>query len=106
MIYWFTQAHKCDSTMKERNSKSMIDFYSKQKIEKLYPDGGFEVIGEIGNIKKKYPGQDIIMTNAYKQIPIFPRGSLKYPFEWIVGYAEVDKELYVAVIRSYLPVFK
>lgn len=106
MIYWFSQGHKGDITMKERNSKSMVDFYSKKTMERLYPNGGFEVIGEIGSITKKYPGQDIIMTNSYKQIPVFPRGSLKYPFEWIVGYAEVDKELYVAVVRSYLPAFK
>lgn len=89
--------------MRERYSHSTIEYYSKQKMNELYPDGGYEVIGEIGNSSKKYAEQDIIVTDTNKLIPIFPRGSMKKPFEWVIGYAAVGEDIYVSVIKSLIP---
>ena len=79
---------------------SKIAYYSIKKMDELYLDGGYEVIGEIGNFAKKYVGQDVIITDTDKLIPIFPRGSLKKPFEWVAGYAAVEENTYVTVIKG------
>ena len=84
----------------ERQGCIKTAYYSKQKMDELYPDGGYEVIGEIGNFAKKYAGQDVILTDTGKFIPIFPRGSLKKPFEWVAGYVAVEENTYVAVVKS------
>ena len=87
----------------EQHSNCLIAYYSKRKMKELYPEGDYEVIGEIGNYTKRYSEQDEILTDANKSIPIFPRGSLKKPFEWIAGYAAVDENTYVAVVKSIIP---
>jgi len=89
----------------ERYSKSRITYYSKYKMDVLYPDGGYEIIGEIGNFAKRNPKLDEILTDAGKYIHIFPRGSLKKPFEWVAGYAAVGENTYVEVIKSIIPRF-
>ena len=91
--------------MTDWRSRIPIVYFSKQKMEELYPDGGYVVIGEIGNYAKTYAEQDVILTDMGKSIPIFPRGTLKKPIEWVVGYAVVggkhlcssDKEHYTAI---------
>ena len=88
-----------------RHSRSKIAYYSKQKMNELYRDGGFVVIGEIGNFAKKYAGQDVLVTDTGKRIPIFPRGSLKRPFEWCAGYVAVGENTYVAVVKSIISRF-
>jgi len=87
----------------ERHSNSLITYYSKCKMVELYPEGGYEVIGEIGNYAKGNSNLDEILTDSGKSIPIFPRGSLKKPFEWVAGYAAVSENTYVAVVRSMIP---
>jgi phospholipase/carboxylesterase len=86
--------------MAEQHSRSQIAYVSKQKMDELYPDGGYEIIGEIGNFAGKYTGQDVITTDSGNNIPIFPLGSLKKPFEWVAGYAAVGENIYVAVVKS------
>lgn len=103
MIYRFYCKRDDKCFMTERHSHSRIEYYSKQKMDELYPDSGYEVIGEISNFTKKYVSQDAIETNTGKSIPIFPRGSLKKPFEWVVGYAAVGENTYVAVVKSVIP---
>ena len=89
--------------MKERHSCSQIAYVSKQKMYELYPNGNYEVIGEIGNFAKKYTSHDVIVTDTGKSICIFPRGSLKKPFEWVAGYSAVEENTYVAVVKSVIP---
>jgi len=103
LIYQFYPKSNETLRMTERHSRSRIAYSSKQKMQELYPDGGYEVIGEIGNFAKKYVGQGVIVTDTGKSIPIFPRGSLKKPFEWVAGNAAVDEFTYVAVIKSMIP---
>ncbi|MDF2524070.1 MAG: hypothetical protein K0R31_1711 [Clostridiales bacterium] len=86
-----------------KGNDAKLAYYSKQKIDELYPNVGYEVIGEIGNFAKKFAGQDVIVTNTGKIIPIFPRGSLKKPFEWVAGYAAVGENIYVAVVKRIIP---
>lgn len=89
--------------MTERHSHSKIAYCSKQEIDELYPGGGYEIIGEISDFAKKYAEQDVIILDTGKLIPIFPRGSLKKPFEWVAGYTAVGENTYVAVVKSVIP---
>ncbi|AET69222.1 hypothetical protein Desor_3759 [Desulfosporosinus orientis DSM 765] len=90
---------------KERNSQSKIPFCPVKKMRELYPGGDFVIIGEIGNFAEVFGGQDVLMTSAGKAVPIFPRGSLIKPLEWIAGYVAVGENTYVAAVRSIIPTF-
>jgi len=72
-------------------------------MRELCPGGGFAIVGEIGNFSKPTGCQDIFLTNDGKELPIYPRGSLIKPFEWIAGYIRVDKNIYIAAVASIFP---
>lgn len=76
---------------------SNLPYHTVKEMRKLYPDSSFAVIGEIGGIARFPCSGDRLITEAGNAIPIFPRGSLKKPFEWISGY--------IAVIGGLLPSF-
>ncbi|MDF2611164.1 MAG: hypothetical protein K0R92_2638 [Lachnospiraceae bacterium] len=103
----FQFVHKGHSMlyMLEPNSVTIITYYSKHQMKRIYRNEEYEVIGEIGNIAKTYPNQDTILTETGNSIPVFPRGSLKRPFEWVTGYAAIGESTYVAVVKSILPHF-
>lgn len=81
MIYRFYMQKNGMFTMTERHSLSRIAYVSKEKMEELYFDSCYEVIGEISNFLKRYASQDVIVYAEGINIPIFPRGSLRRPFE-------------------------
>ena len=90
---------------KEKYSRSKIPYRTAKKMRELYPGGGFVIIGEIGNFAETLEDQDVLLTNCGIAIPIFPRGSLIKPFEWISGYIAVEENIYVAAVRSIFPAF-
>ena len=71
----------------------------------LYQSNNFNIIGEIGNYTRAPDFHDILLTNSGKKIPVLPRGSFIFPFEWIIGYIPVGKNLYIAAVRSLIPLF-
>jgi len=95
----------CDNMrpMTERHSRSVIHYYSKKTMHEMYSNGGYEIIGEISNITRKYKEQDMVVSDTGKHIPIFPRGSAINPMEWTAGYARIGENIYVAVIKSVIP---
>jgi len=74
-------------------------------MKEIYPDRNFVIIGEIGIYADTFNFQDAILTDDGKLIPIFPRGSLRKPFEWIAGYIAVGENTYAAVVKSIFPPF-
>jgi len=48
---------------------------------------------------------DKLCLGEGKFLPILPRGSLIRPFEWVIGYIEVQKDHYVAVIGGFFHLF-
>ena len=74
-------------------------------MKEMYPEEDFVVIGEIGICAETFNTQDILLTDDGKLVPIFPRGSLTKPFEWIAGYIAVGENTYVAAVRSIYPPF-
>lgn len=103
MVYRFYGQGSNTRPMTERHSRSLIRYTPKKMMKAMYPNGGYEIIGEINNGIKKYTEQDIIVTEEGKHIPIFPRGSSVHPLEWAVGYAGIGENIYVAVIKSMIP---
>ncbi len=87
------------------HSGSKLPSLTVKEMWELYPDGNFAVIGEIGGIPWFLGSGDLLITEDGNSIPIFPRGSLKKPFEWVCGYVAVGKHTYIAVIGGLLPSF-
>lgn len=85
---FYTEVHTC----------SKIPYYTSKEMDKRYPDGCFVIIGEIGGLARTLPDGDQLCVAEGKIIPILPRGSFKRPFEWVIGYIQVQENSYVAVI--------
>jgi len=104
MVYrLYSHSKNADFRNTFRYFDSSIKYYTKDEIYKMYPEGNFEVIGEIGNFSRKYVGQDMIVTDKGTKIPIFPRGSLKKTFEWEASYVPIGENIYVSVVKSIIP---
>lgn len=103
MIYRFYGQCNNMRLMKERHSRSVIHYYSKETMIEMYPNGDYKIIGEINNGIRKYTEQDMVVSDTGKHIPIFPRGSSRNPLEWTAGYARIGENIYVAVIKSVIP---
>lgn len=78
---------------REPHSKTKLPYRTEKEMKKLYPDGNFTIIGEIGGIAKPTKDSDYLSVDDDKIITILPRGSLIKPFEWIAGYVEVEKKI-------------
>ena len=89
----------------EPRSFIKIPYYTVKEMRNRYPDRNFAVIGEIGGIARASGKCDKICVEEGKELPILPRGSLKRPFEWVIGYAGVQGNRYVAVIGGIFHLF-
>ncbi|MBW7571958.1 hypothetical protein [Caproiciproducens faecalis] len=89
----------------EPRSGSKLPYRTVKEMRKLYPDGNFTVIGEIGGGARPPDNGDRLLSGDGKSLTILPRGSLKKPFEWIAGYVAVNKNTYIAAVRSLIPKF-
>ncbi|MDA8441212.1 MAG: hypothetical protein M0Z55_02445 [Peptococcaceae bacterium] len=105
MHYWLYPQINQTRIFTEKNSQSKIPYCTIKRMQELYPGGDFVIIGEIGNFAAVLGDQDVLLTGAGKAIPIFPRGSLMKPLEWIAGYVAVGENTYVAAVRSITPTF-
>lgn len=84
----------------EVRSRSRLSYCTAKEMRLQYPDGDFVIIGEIGGISRPPANGDWLITEGGKALPILPRGSSKEPLEWVAGYIAVEKDTYIAVIRS------
>ena len=90
---------------REPHSRYKVPYRTIKEMQKLYPDGDFTIIGEIGGIERPPKVGDRLLISNCKFIPILPRGSFRKPFEWVCGYVAVDKNIYLATIRSPITIF-
>jgi hypothetical protein len=88
----FTDVHSC----------GRIPYITVREIKKRYRDKSFVIIGEICSLANAPADGDWLCIGDGKVIPILPRGSLKKPFERVVGYTPVQENSYVAVIGGFL----
>lgn len=101
MIYQiYTQTGK-NRFFTEVRSFSKIPYVTAKEMKKRYPDRDFIIIGEIGSLAHAPIDGDRLFIKDGKVIPILPRGSLKRPFEWVVGYTAVQENSYVAVVGGF-----
>lgn len=89
----------------EVRSQSRLSYCTAKEMRTRYPDENFVIIGEIGGITRPQTNGDWLLAEGGKLIPILPRGCLKKPFEWIIGYIAVEKNTYVAVIGGFFYLF-
>lgn len=105
MFYRLYPQTKKTQVFTEKHSQSKLPYHSAKKMRELYPEGGFVIIGEIGNFANTFADQDVLLTDFEKKVPIFPRGSRIKPLEWVAGYIAVGENTYVAAVRSLFPSF-
>jgi len=105
MLYRIYPQTRAQKFYRESLSGIKLPYYTVLEMKKLYPDDNFTVIGEIGGIAKPHNDAACLLVADGKLIPILPRGSLVKPFEWVVGYVEVEKDIYLAAIRSLIAMF-
>lgn len=105
MLYRLYPQIKQTRFFTEKYSRCQIPYRTAKEIRALYPDESFVIIGEIGIFAQTHAEEDMLLTESGKAIPIFPRGSVKKPFEWIAGYIAVGENTYTAAVRSILPAF-
>ncbi len=80
-------------------NSSRIPCLTTKEIRAFYPHGNFVIVGEIGSLARPPDGRDTLLAGG-SEIPILPRGSLIWPFEWIAGYVPIGENTYVAVVGS------
>ena len=105
MLYRLYQQSSETRIYTEPFSQCKIPYLPTKRMRERYPDGAFTVIGEIGCSAKPCAGQDRLLADSKTKIPVFPRGSLFPPFEWVAGYVQVGENTYVAVVKSMFPSF-
>ena len=103
MVYRIDLQRNFAKLYKEPHSRISLPYHTVREMQELYPGDNFAVIGEIGGITQPRGDGDLLMLEIGKTVPILPRGSLKKPFEWVVGYIAVGRNTYVGAIRSLLP---
>jgi len=96
--------HKAGQTRTfiEPNSGCILRYYSKREMNRQYQDKNFNIIGEIGCYGRPPNKADYLLVDSLRKIPIYPRGSIIKPFEWVIGYTAVGENSYLAVVRSLL----
>jgi len=82
-----------------------IPYTTVREMKLRYPDESFIIIGEIGGLSCASKDADMLCVGDGKVLPILPWGSLIRPFEWVIGYIEVQKDHYVAVIGGIIHLF-
>lgn len=87
----------------EPRSQSGLSYRTVKEMRALYPNGNFVIIGEIGSFARPPTDGDKLLTEDGQLFPILPRGSLKRPFEWIVGYIAVEENTLVAAVKCLFP---
>ncbi|ADY55225.1 hypothetical protein Sgly_0879 [Syntrophobotulus glycolicus DSM 8271] len=75
------------------------------EIKARYPDGCFTVVGETGGFASGGDCPDTLASDGGKTVPVLPRGSHIRPWERVAGYIAVDRDTYVAAVKSAAPAF-
>ena len=83
--------------------KNSIPCYSRDRMNAMYKKKGFSVIGEIGG-KSSGKLKDTI-TMETNEIPVHEPRTKKGILYKYGGFVAVDKDKYVAVLESRMPVF-
>lgn len=83
-----------------KNCQTFICFYNKKQMKKLYPNKNYRIVGEINNKTGIHLG--IVEDLNQNPLPLYKDKSHNKLTERIVGYAAVDTNIYVAVIKNVL----
>lgn len=99
MVY--ASARTTDHDQKIKFEKQEVLCYSKKQLDKLYPDGGYAVVGEVKrNNKKEEIGQ---LRIGKKNYPVSEFGSNNKLLNSRAGYVRVGGDEFIAVLNSRVP---
>lgn len=102
MIYRIVPQTGRIASFVEPRSGCVIRYVTRKEMSEQYRDKNFNVIGEIGGFVHAPAQGDILITENGSSLPILPRGSRLRFLEWVIGYAAVENNSYLAVVRSLL----
>lgn len=103
MLYRIDPTARTAKSYVEPHTRSRVPCRTGREMRALYPAGGFLIVGEIGCCGPPAPDGDVLLTRAGAAIPIYPRGSLTRPWEWVVGYVPMEGSAYAAAVSSLWP---
>lgn len=84
-----------------RREKCQVPFIARADFESFSVNPDFEVIGEINNLSKPQLDHDWLKLPCGKLVPVYRRGSWKWPWEYTIGYTPVSSGQYLAVQKTW-----
>jgi hypothetical protein len=82
----------------DKKSGSTITFYTKKQMKVIYPNQNYMVVGEIG--EKNFEKGDGVYNTDGKLLPVQPLKAHDAVTEAVAGYAMVDENKFVAVVKN------
>lgn len=99
MIY--APSRTTDHDQKLKFEQQDVFCYSKKQLDKLYPEGGWRVVGEVcHNNKQEEIGQLRIDKKTYR---VSKNGGHRGPLSRRAGYVRVGEDQYIAILKSNVP---
>ena len=102
-IYSIAARSDFDQTIKIKGYK--VPCYSKKNMKERYPQGDYQIVGEISGKSGTSAIGSFTLGNSSKQTEVFKYNSLSRTVYREVGYACVGMDKYVLVLRSRLAAF-
>jgi len=83
-----------------KDYNTTIKFLSKKQMKTIYPINNYRVVGEIGNKTGTQCGAAENLDG--KPLPIYKEKTHNKLTEAVVGYTEVDENIFLAVVENIL----
>ena len=89
---------RSDSKVKYKNDELVC--YKKKELDKLYPQGDYEVIGETKRNNRKNSFAQLVVANSNEEYLISKLGSHSSILYRKAGFASVGDDKYVALLKN------
>ena len=86
--------------MNIRQYEITIEFYTKKQMKTIYPNKNYRTVGEIGN--KTGVQCDTVENLDGKPLPVYKEKTHNNFMEAVVGYAAVDDNIFLEVVKNVL----
>lgn len=100
MIYKNRMTHDHDKTIQYQSQD--VYCYSKKQLDKLYPNGGYKILGEAKANNKKDEIARLLLNKSDDELIISEEGSHSALLYKSAGYVCVGDDEYVALLKSRL----
>ena len=83
-----------------KNYQTAICFFTKKQMKRLYPNKNYRVVGEINSKTGVHSGT--VDNLDHNPLPVYKIQTHNKLTESVVGYAAVDDNIYLAVVKNVL----